>query len=92
MDVALLFTALEERVGRLLTVLARVTVDNGRLEAEVARLKDRVAGLEERCGRWEQERGALGRRLERLLAEIDALPHTDSEGAEQPHELADRLG
>lgn len=92
MDVALLFTALEERIGRLIAVLARVTADNGRLEAEVARLKDRVAGLEERCGRWEQERGALGQRLERLLAEIDALPHTESEGVQQSHELADRLG
>jgi septal ring factor EnvC (AmiA/AmiB activator) len=92
MDVALLFTALEERIGRLIAVLARVTADNGRLEAEVAHLKARVADLEERCGRWEQERGALGQRIERLLAEIDALPHTESEGAQQSHELADRLG
>ena len=92
MDVSLLFTALEERIGRLLAVLARVTADNGRLEAEVAHLKDRVTELEERCGRWEQERGALGQRLERLLVEIDTWPHANSEGAEQPHELADRLG
>jgi uncharacterized protein (UPF0335 family) len=48
--------------------------------------------VEERCERWEQERAALGQRIERLLKELDTLTHHESEGTEDSHELADRVG
>ncbi len=91
-DVTLLLTALEARIRRLLAALARVTGERDRLRAEFQRVDTQMAAMEDRCGRWEQERAALGQRIERLLKELDTLTHHESEGTEDSHELADRVG
>lgn len=91
-DVTLLLTALEARIRRLLTALARVAGDRDHLRDELQRVRTQTAAVEERCERWEQERAALGQRIERLLKELDTLTHHESEGTEDSHELADRVG
>ncbi|MBI3606652.1 MAG: hypothetical protein HY207_01635 [Nitrospirae bacterium] len=91
-DVTLLLTALESRIRRLMAALARVAGERDRLRDELQHARPQTAALEERCGRWEQERAALGQRIERLLKELDTLSPHESEGTEDPHELADRVG
>jgi chromosome segregation ATPase len=92
MEVAHVLTALEERVRRLLVALARIAAERDRLAEEVRRGRKRVAEMEEQGKRWEQERRALGQRLEHLLGELDTLSTADHEAMEQQHELTDRCG
>lgn len=92
MDCDLLFTALEERIGRTLGLLRTLRTENTRLRRDLDEARMQTTALAERCERWERERRALGQRVERLLLELDTLTLHDHEGTGYDHGLANRLG
>jgi len=83
MELSHLLASLEERVGRALATVTRLKQDNDQLRNELTQARRRLTELEAVCERWEHERSALGGRIERLLADIEAATAVEVEAAGQ---------
>ena len=84
LDPTALLSALEQRIERVMAVLAHLKSENVRLVAELDRAQGRLTELETTRGRWEKERTTLGSRIERLLVELDTFGASDNQGTRSP--------
>jgi DNA repair ATPase RecN len=65
--------ALESRVRGLVEVIQDLKRSNVALEGELRAMRERVMKQEELGRRWEEERGDVKARIEKVLNELDFL-------------------
>lgn len=83
-DPTTLLAALEQRIERVMAVLAHLKSENARLTVELEQTHARLTELDTTRGRWEKERTTLGSRIERLLVELDTFSAPDNPGTRVP--------
>lgn len=65
--------ALESRIRGLVDVVQDLKRTNSALQGELRTMRERVTKQEELGRRWEEERGDVKARIEKVLSELDFL-------------------
>lgn len=64
---------LEVRVKKMLDLIVELRRDKSHLEQELASTREQLAKQQEMTEGWEDERGAIRTRIEKVLGELDFL-------------------